>query len=167
MNKISFNISGLLIVILLMFGCAKNPRDIIIGEWKGEAEIEMPDEKDKTREFRVTFLEDGKCFFAPEGAEVSEGTYEISEQGDISTDVVLPIEEKVELELTGSLDLDKEKIELSGSFGPTEEEYSEMKAVYEKRKKVLEEKGEEFKSELPPLEELKATISFELTRVEE
>lgn len=168
MRKALFLSMVTVMALSLLMGCAKKPADVIVGDWEGEVTMKMPEgEREETMEFTSTFNEDGTCTFKPvEEEEAAEGTYEITETGEVTAMVTMPDEQAVEL--TGKLDMETESLELSGIVPPPEEQIKTHIAQLEQEKMAAEEEGEEFTKEIPTKEELTkkltTTMEFALSK---
>jgi len=165
MKKALFLIMALLIVLGLFAGCAKKPADVIVGDWKGEGKIEVPNAEPEVLEFTGTFAADGNVSFTPKDEEAAKGTYTIDDAGAITATVTIAPDDK-EVEFAGKLDMEKVEVTLATTITPTEEEYAQIKAMFEAAKLAAEEAKTEFTEALPTLEELTSTITLTLTKVE-
>lgn len=152
-----------ILFIILITGCAKKPSEVIVGEWEGEGEVEVSENEPQVSDFTVIFTQDGEVEIVPEKDEPAEGTYEVDDDGNITAMVTVPGEDR-ELEFSGSLDMESEKIELSATLVPTDEDYSRIKEMHSALKEEAEKSGEEFTEPLPTKEDLTATISMTLER---
>ncbi|HEC80242.1 MAG: hypothetical protein DRH51_07240 [Candidatus Coatesbacteria bacterium] len=95
------------VALVLSFGCAKKPAEVIIGVWTGTLTLEG----EEAQNIVMEFMEDGNFTLTPEGDVPAKGTYEIDDQGNLTGEFTVE-EEEIAGKMTGLLEKETIKGEI-------------------------------------------------------